>query len=203
MKENKLNFESENLVVDYLTFNIESREPERLQKIADYFSKNFQCNSFLIDLKDPTKNRILSQKHKKYCKAEFRTNSIKDWPGAILSFSGNHAQFFYETIKTKQLDKDLFDLDSINRGRIDLCYDRKIKQSDSVQTLDLFLKNSCTKINSKVDNPKAEVVKGVFRVGKRSSTNYFRVYPKSNGKFIRFELELKKSAIKKFQSYFF
>ncbi len=66
-----------------------------------------------------------------------------------------------------------------------------------------FLKNSCTKINSKVDNPKAEIVKGVFRVGKRSSPNYFRVYAKSNGKFIRFELELKKSAIKKFQSYLF
>ena len=52
MKENKLSFESENLQVDYLTFNIESKELERLQKIADYFSKNFQCNSFLIDVQD-------------------------------------------------------------------------------------------------------------------------------------------------------
>ena len=203
MKQNKLSFESENLQVDYLTFNIESKEPERLQKIANYFSKNFQCNSFLIDVQDSTKNRVLSQKHKKYCKAQFRTNYTKYWPGTIISFSGNHAQFFYETIKNKQLDKDIFDLDSTNIGRIDLCYDRKFKQSDCVQTLDSFLKNSCAKINFKVDNPKAEVVKGVFRVGKRSSLSYFRVYPKSNGKFIRFELELKKSAIKKFQSYLF
>jgi hypothetical protein len=101
------------------------------------------------------------------------------------------------------LDKDIFDLNSTNIGRIDLCYDRKFKQSDYIQTLDSFLKNSCTKINSKVDNPKGEIVKGVFRVGKRYSPNYFRVYLKSNGKFIRFELELKKSAIKKFQSYLF
>lgn len=142
-------------------------------------------------------------RNKNSCKAEFRTNSTKYWPGTIISFSGNHGRFFYETIKDKQLNKDSFDLDSTNIGRIDLYYDRKIKQSDYVQTLDSFLKNSCTKINSKVDDPKAEVVKGVFRVGKRSSPNSFRVYPKSNGKFIRFELELKKSAIKKFQSYFF
>ena len=144
-----------------------------------------------------------SQKHKKYCKAEFRTNYTKYWPGTTISFSGKHTQFFYETIKYKQLNKDIFDLDSTNIGRIDLCYDQKIQQSDYIQTLDSFLKNSCTKINSKVDDPKAEVVKGVFRVGKPSSPNYFRVYPKSNGKFIRFELELKKSAIKRFQSYFF
>ncbi len=56
MKENKLSFESENLQVDYLTFNIESKEPERLQKIVDYFSKNFQCNSFLIDVQNSTKS---------------------------------------------------------------------------------------------------------------------------------------------------
>lgn len=130
--------------------------------------------------------------NKNSCKAEFRTNYTKYWPGTIISFSGNHGRFFYETIKDKQLNKDSFDLDSTNIGRIDLYYDRKIKQSDYVQTLDSFLKNSCTKINSKVDDPKAEVVKGVFRVGKRSSPNSFRVYPKSNGKFIRFELELKK-----------
>lgn len=120
--DNKLSFESENLQVDYLTFNIESKEPERLQKIANYFSKNFQCNSFLIDVQDSTKNRVLSQKHKKYCKAEFRTNYTKYWPGTIISFSGNHARFFYETIQNKQLDKDIFDLDSTNIGRIDLCY---------------------------------------------------------------------------------
>jgi hypothetical protein len=41
MKENKLSFESENLQVDYLTFNIESKKPERLQKIANYFPQNF------------------------------------------------------------------------------------------------------------------------------------------------------------------
>ena len=139
----------------------------------------------MVDVQDSTKNRVLSQRHKKCCKAEL-------YKGTIISFSG--------TIKNKQLDKDIFDLDSINIGRIDLCYDLKFKQSDCVQTLDSFLKNSCNKINSKVDHPKAEVV---FRVGKHSSLNYFRVYPKSNGKIIRFELELKKSAVKKFQSYLF
>lgn len=130
IEENKLSFASENLVVDYLTFNMKGMGPERLQKIADYFSKNFQCNSFLIDVQDSTKPRILSQKHKKYCKVEFRTNYIKFWQGTIISFSGNHAQFFYETFKTKQLDKDILDLDYTNIGRLDLFYDQKINQSE-------------------------------------------------------------------------
>jgi hypothetical protein len=94
MEKNKLSFASENLVVNYLTFNIKGIGPERLQKIAYYFSKNFQCNSFLIDVQDSTKTRILSHKHKKYCKAEFRTNYIKFCQVTIISFSGNHAQFF-------------------------------------------------------------------------------------------------------------
>lgn len=62
------------------------------------------------------------------------------------------------------MNKDIFDLDFTNISRIDLCYDRKIKQSDYVQTLNSFLKNSCTKINSKVDASKVERSKGVFRV---------------------------------------
>ena len=69
--------------------------------------------------------------------------------------------------------------------------------------MDLFIKNSCVKIHYKADTTKAEIEKGILRVGKRSSPNYFRVYPKSNGKFIRVELDLKKSVIKKFQYYFF
>ena len=134
-------------------------------------------------MQDSTKNRVLNQKHKKFCKAEFRTNYIKYWPGTIISFSGNHAQFFYKTIKNKQLDKEIFDLDFTNIGRIDLCYDRKIQQSDQTQNLDSFLNKCCTQTNSKADATKAKIVKGVFRVGKRSSPNYFRVYPKPNGKF--------------------
>lgn len=104
--------------------------------------------------------------------------------------------FFYETLKTKQLDKDILDLDYRNIGRLDLCYDQKINQSHQIQNLDLFLKNSCFKINSKSDTQKAVIEKGVLRVRKPSSPNYFRVSPKLNGKFIRFELELKKIGYK-------
>jgi hypothetical protein len=34
----------------------------------------------------------------------------------IFSSSGKHTRFFYQTIQNKQLDKDIFDLDSTNIG---------------------------------------------------------------------------------------
>jgi DNA relaxase NicK len=95
------------------------------------------------------------------------------------------------------------DFDNTNLSRIDLSYDRKLKKSDEIENFDSFLEECCSQIE-KADKRKIVIVdKSVLRVGKRESGNYFRVYRRPNGKDIRFELELKKSAIKKFQSYFF
>lgn len=108
----------------------------------------------------------------------------------------NPEDFVLFQFESLNVDFIVFDLTNLDRNQI-------LKLAYYFQTSGSFLKNSCTKINSKVDDRKAEVAKEVSRVRKRSSSNYFRVYSKSNGKFIRFELELKKSAIKKFQPYFF
>ena len=95
------------------------------------------------------------------------------------------------------------DFDNTNLSRIDLYYDRKLKESDRVENFDSFLEKCCTQIKEKYSRKTPKVEKGVLRVGKRGSGNYFRLYRRPNGKDIRFELELKKSAIKKFQSYLF
>lgn len=42
-----------------------------------------------------------------------------------------------------------------------------------------------------------------LKIGKRSSSNFSRVYLKSNGKKLRFKIELKKTLIKNFQHYLF
>jgi hypothetical protein len=45
MDQNKLTFESENLAVDYLTFNIEKLvEPTQIKEIMNQFSKSFNFN---------------------------------------------------------------------------------------------------------------------------------------------------------------
>jgi len=95
------------------------------------------------------------------------------------------------------------DFDNTNLSRIDLYYDRKFKKGDEIENFDSFLEECRSQIE-KADKRKRVIVdKGVLRVGKRESGNYFRVYRRPNGKEIRFELELTKSVVKNFEFYLF
>lgn len=73
---------------------------------------------------------------------------------------------FYEVLKFKKLDWIVFDLDSTNLGRIDVCYNRELNSTDR-------------------------------------DPHLFRVYLKPGRKKIRFEIEVKKDEVKKFQHDFF
>ena len=82
-------------------------------------------------------------------------------------------------------------------------YDRKFKKGDEIENFDSFLKECRSQIE-KVDKRKKVIIdKGVLRVGRRGSGNYFRVYRRPNGKDIRFELEVTKSVVKNFEFYLF
>ena len=65
----------------------------------------------------------------------------------------------------------------------------------------LFLENSYQNINEKNAEQRAKISKNgnILWIGKRSSSNFFRVYLKPNMKKIRFEIEVKKNEVKKFQ----
>lgn len=101
----------------------------------------------------------------------------------------------------QKLDWSIFDLTFTNLGRVDLCHDRELKEND--KNLHLFFENSYKQINSKNENLTAKLGNNILRIGKRSSSNFFRVYLKPNGKELRFEIELKKTLVKKFQYYLF
>ena len=82
-------------------------------------------------------------------------------------------------------------------------YDRKLKKSDEIENFDSFAKRCCEQIK-KTDKRKLAIFeKGVLRVGKRGSGNYFRLSQRENGKEIRFELELAAAVVKQFQFYLF
>lgn len=50
MKQNKLSFESENLQVDYLTFNIQgTADFDLINRIAKYLFQHFDFNSIISD----------------------------------------------------------------------------------------------------------------------------------------------------------
>lgn len=198
-----LTFQSERLKVDYLAFNLQTNGFKRLQEIADYLSDQYQCNSSLIDEKDSSRKQVLVQKSKNSCKAEFRIHSVKYWGGTLLKFSGDHAERLYRRIQRIPLDWKILDLDQTNLGRIDLCYDRKLKASDQKESLKSFFKRSGDKLQSLSKNRTCEIEEKIMRIGKRGSTNYFRAYLKPNGREIRFELEVKKVMAKKVQHFLF
>ena len=199
LNENKLSFESESFQLHYLSLTLQFNNFQKIIKLADYLFQTFECSSIFRDTKDSTKNCTLIKTKNSLCTAEFRVNSQKHWHGTILKFSGNKSTYLYQRIKEARLNLDwkAFDFDKTNVSRIDVCYDRKLKESDKVELFDSFGKKCEEQIK------KAIFKKGVIRVGKRGSGNYFRAYRRENGKEIRFELELADKVVKKFQFYLF
>lgn len=196
----KTSFNSENLKVDYLSFNLQFNDFKEIKIIANWLANTFHCRSTLID-QSSKKRHLLTETNKSRYLAEFVVNSNIYWKGSILRFRGNHAQCFYKDLKFQKLDWSIFDFEDTNLGRVDLCYDRKLKVSD--KDLNIFFENSLKQINSKKVNQSAKMGNNILRVGKRSSSNFFRVYLKPNGKELRFEIELKKTLVKNFQNYLF
>ena len=196
----KISFNSENLKVDYLSFNLQFNDLEQIKIIANWLANTFHCKSTLIDQSSKKRN-LLTIINKNRYSAEFVLNSNSYWKGSILRFKGNHAQCFYNDLKFQKVNWSIFDFENTNLGRVDLSYDRKLKESD--KDLKIFFENSLKQINNKKRNQRVNNSNNILRIGKRSSSNFFRVYLKPNGRELRFEIELKKTVVKKFQHYLF
>ena len=183
-----IGFDSEDLKIDYLSLNLQFNNLSQIQKMSDFLADSFSCRSTLLDQSTKFKKTLVETGKRNYS-AKFIVNSTKYWRGTTLCFKGNSAQLFYEGLKFKKLDWAIFDLDSTNLGRIDLCYDRKLKSTD--RDPHLFLENSYQNINEKNAEPRAKISKNgkILWIGKRSSCNFFRVYLKPNGRELRFEIE--------------
>lgn len=103
-------------------------------------------------------------------------------------------------IKKKPLDWLDMGFDNTSLGRIDLYYDRKLKESDRFDDFDSFLSDSAEIIESHFRSIDVELKPQSLAIGKRkTSPNYFRIYKRPGGKFIRFELEITLEAVKKFE----
>jgi hypothetical protein len=106
-------------------------------------------------------------------------------------------------MKYKKLDWSIFNFEDTNLGRIDLYYFRDLSESESGEQLELFLKNSCEKVNAKSKRAswKPTPRGRIMRIGSRQGSNYYRVYEKSNG--LEFELEIKKEFVRSVQEFLF
>lgn len=195
-----INFNSENLKVDYLSLNLQFNDLKQIKILANWLASTFHCKMTLFD-QSSKKRRLLVETNSNRYSAEFVVNLNQHWKGTTLRFKGKDAQCFYNDLKSQKLDWYIFDLQYTNLGRIDLCYDRKLNQFD--KDLTIFLENSYKRVLSTNQNQNVKIANNILRIGKRSSSNFFRVYLKPNGRELRFEIELKKTVVKNFQHYLF
>ena len=201
MHQNNLSLSNQNFVVDFLRFNLQFIDKYEIQEVTEYLSKEYSCNSVFIDQK---KTYSLIEKDRFSCKAKFLTSHTKHWIGTRLEFEGGHASKFYQMIKENPLNWKRMDLDNTNLGRIDLYYDRKLKESDRVEYFEAFISDAAETISSGSRSLVVDLKPQALRIGHRkTSPNFFWIYKKYNGKFIRFELEMKLETAKKFQFFLF
>ena len=197
-----LNFDSANLALDWISFNLEGLMDPRI--IADRVSKHFTPRILIDD-----ESKIGYHGLKKKYKVSIRqyTGSKGYWVGTKIIFSGNNASYFYELIKTKKIDWSLlkFDQHPLSLGRIDLCFSRLNGFNHTTKLFDEFLVNSRSQIQNHTstrhirlqDFPDGKILK----VNRRNNSVHYRVYQKDQR--VRFEIELKHRQTKFVQDYLF
>jgi capsule polysaccharide export protein KpsE/RkpR len=97
MKQNKLNFQSQNLVVDWISFKSQNQyiEVDKV-KIAEYFS-NIGFNSFQIINSNSSRKAILENSKNKF-EVGF-DDSHKHWLDTTLLFTGLNGKYFYQLVQ--------------------------------------------------------------------------------------------------------
>lgn len=186
----EFSFQSQELKVDWVTFNFKDLYLVDLEKsnstllpIAKQLSKlGFNC------FQKP--NRKAEQPILIHSKNESKVSFIEsyEWPGVNLVFTGVNSEIFYNIIKTKTINWQLFS--SARLTRFDLCYSQEIQKSDQTSVNDFLME--CAKKTTK-NNRNTNLItnkKGkIFTFGNRKSKNFYRIYEKDNA--LRFEQEIK------------
>ena len=204
MKENKLNFQSENLVVDWIGFSIQGLV--NILPIANYLFQNFGFNSTIISGSDRKQKTIFFNPKNKYHVyfTEYRY-SDSYWDGIKIDFSGKSSSYCYELIQKQNFDWNIFRLPNLSLSRFDLYYFRERQHNDQEDPLEKIFSDSLSKLYNSYKknrfNYQRDTKGYILRIGNRKSSNFYRIYQKKKG--LRFELEIKKNKIKQFSSLLF
>ena len=191
-----LNFQSQKLVVDYISFKFQHLDNPTQTKIANYLFK-IRFNSYQESgrLAKPVEESIQVNLKNKY-----EVLFIKEgpyWQGTTLQFSGFNAKIFYSLIKQELVSWTIFSSAVLNR--FDLYYSRTNKIDDQISARE-FLENSQKELNRRDRNVSLEKnSKGfILKIGNRRSNNYFRIYQGKNS--LKFEHEMKGKFLQKYHS---
>ena len=197
-----LNFQSENLNVDWISFNLEgSLDPIA---IANRFSNYFTPNIRVDDIPKVSFHGL-----KKKYKVSIRqyTGCKSYWIGTRVIWSGKDAAYFYKLLKTDKFDWSLlkFDGHRLSLGRIDLYFSRPNDLNHTSALFDSFLLNSRKKVQSRKKTKHIKLQDfpdGVMlKINRRNNSVHYRVYQKDDD--VRFEIELKHRQTRLVEDYLF
>ena len=103
MTQNKLTFDTENLVVHWLEISIEGLyDLEEIQALANYFHKKLELNSTFRESGKRNSQSLISHPENKFNVLFVRT-CLKYWSGTKLIFSGENGTYFYKLIQQKKV----------------------------------------------------------------------------------------------------
>ena len=182
-----LNFQSQNLVVDYISFKYQHLDNSKQTKVAKYlFKMGFNSYQESGRLAKPIKEFIFVSSKNKNEVLFVREGPY--WEGTILQFSGLNAFVFYTFVQKSLIDWTIFSSAVLNR--FDLYYSRTNKRDDQISDRE-FLENCQRELNRRDRNVSLEKnSKGfILKIGNRRSNNYFRIYQGKN--YLKFEHEIK------------
>lgn len=158
MKQNKLSFESENLPVDYISFNIPGSDS--IESIAKYLFKKFHFNSIFTKGQNGTTDDWfclpVNQHQVSFKQLEYDLPLKSFWKGTTIHFSGPNDAQFYKIIQVQKFDWNILKLKNASLGRIDLHYFQKSKITDQNDQLENFMHKCCQRIRAKSKRRKAK-----------------------------------------------
>ena len=192
MNQNKLTFESESLVVDYITFKFQESYCDP-NKIAKYlFNLGFNSYQQSGKLSKPIREKMLVNSKNRF--TILFVNDHSYWKGTLLQFSGLNASQFYSLAKQNLIDWKIFDKATLSR--FDIYYSREKNKQDKISSAD-FLENCYKKIKQTSKNVNLEKTRTgvILKIGNRKGNNYSRIYQEENS--LKFEYEMKGRSLEK------
>lgn len=108
----------------------------------------------------------------------------------LIQFSGHNASQFYTILKSQKFNWQIFNLNDLTLGRLDINYIMSNQIIDESNLLSFF-KKSAGKFKSRYPNSNPQIIGTTLGLGTRTGDFFLRVYPPDNIS-LKFELEIKK-----------
>lgn len=108
----------------------------------------------------------------------------------LIQFSGHNASKFYAILKSQKFNWQIFNLNNLTLGRLDINYIMLNQRIDKSNLLSFF-KRSADKFKTRYPNSNPQIIGTTLGLGTRTGDFFLRLYTPDNIS-LKFELEIKK-----------